>query len=102
MSYRFLYEARAEFDSATDWYEARQAGLGDDFIAEGSSCVQRIVGSPQLYGRIRGCPAGRDFRVAPIDRFAYLIIYEPCGTEIVILAVSHARSASRAWKRRSP
>jgi len=34
MTYRFLADARAEFHDAVDWYEARRAGLGDEFSDE--------------------------------------------------------------------
>jgi len=35
MTYRFLADARAEFHDAVDWYEARRAGLGDEFSDRG-------------------------------------------------------------------
>jgi len=33
VTYRFLAQARADFDDAVDWYDAQQPPLGDDFIA---------------------------------------------------------------------
>jgi plasmid stabilization system protein ParE len=102
MNYRFLPDAGTELDTAADWYEARQPGLGDDFLAEAQASVQRMSLNPQLYGRVRGCPRGRDIRVGAIDRYPYTLVYEIASGEIVILAVRHDRSNSRAWRARLP
>ena len=91
MTYRFLAEARADFDIAIDWYEARQAGLGDDFIAEVYATVQRVVANPQAFPSAARAPGGREVRVTKIHRFEYLIYYEVTSNEIAILSVPHGK-----------
>lgn len=40
----FHCAARTEFIDASDWYQNKRPGLGDDFIAEIERCVTLIVG----------------------------------------------------------
>jgi plasmid stabilization system protein ParE len=101
VTYRFLAAARAEFDAAVDWYDARQSGLGDDFADEVYAAVQRIVANPHAYSRVPRVPRGREVRTLKVDRFAYLVVYEVLPSEVLILSVCHAHSRGRAWRRRS-
>lgn len=102
MNYRFLDEARTEFDTAVDWYEAQRPGLGDDFTDEVYSTVQKIVANPHAFSRAPGAPRGREIRVLAVDRFDYLVVYEVTPGEVVILAVPHGRNNRRGWRLRQP
>lgn len=101
MTYRFLAAARVEFDAAADWYEARRAGLGDDFVDEVHAAVRAIVANPHAYSRVPRTPRDREIRVRKVDRFDYLVVYEVMPSEVLILNVSHARRRGRRWQRRS-
>lgn len=101
MTYRFLAPARVEFDAAVDWYDARRAGLGDDFADEVYAVVQRIVANPLAYSRVSRVPRGREIRTLKVNRFDYLVVYEVLPSEVVILSIRHAKSRGRAWRRRS-
>jgi hypothetical protein len=41
-------------------------------------------------------------RVARVGRFLVLMTYEVAATEVIILSVTHARSARQTWRRRLP
>lgn len=101
MTYRFLAPARAEFDAAVDWYEARWAGLGDDFADEVYAAVQAIVANPHAYALVPRTPRDREIRVRKVDRFDYLVVYEVMPAEVLILTVCHARRRGSRWRRRS-
>lgn len=100
MTHRFVYEARVEFDSATDWYEARQPGLGDDFIVAVYDTVQLIVSQPHGFAPMARVPAGHEVRFLAVDRFDYLVVYQVLPGEVLILSVEHAHSNRRSWRGR--
>ncbi len=102
MTYRFLAPARVEFDTAVDWYDAQQPGLGDDFITEVSAAVQRVVSNPRAYPAARRVPAGREVRIAPVHRFEYLISYEVTATEVIVVSVTHGKRGRQTWRGRLP
>jgi plasmid stabilization system protein ParE len=102
VTYRFLDEARADLDDAAAWYEARQAGLGGDVIAEVYAAVARVVAVPLAYPKVSGCPRGREVRVVIPHRFPVLVVYEALQAEILIVSVTHGRRARGPWKQRLP
>jgi plasmid stabilization system protein ParE len=102
VTYRFLAEARTEFDDAVDWHEAQQPGLGDDFLTEVYSAIQRVVASSHAFPAVSRAPTGREVRVVTVHRFQYLMYYEVTPTEVVILCISHGKRMSHPWRQRLP
>lgn len=45
-------EAHVDIADANDWYEARQVGLGEEFLRQIDAYIQGILRNPQLYGII--------------------------------------------------
>jgi plasmid stabilization system protein ParE len=92
MTYSFHPEAEAEFLGAVEFYEARRAGLGQDFAIEVYSAIQRIVSFPTAWPVLGG-----DVRRCLTNRFPYGVLYtlEPNG--VFILAVMHLHRASGYW-----
>jgi hypothetical protein len=66
MNHRLVFRsaARAEFDEATAWYEARRDGLGTEFVLEIQRVFDRILENPTRYPIVVG-----DVREAPASRF---------------------------------
>jgi len=62
--------ARAEFDEAFDWYEARREGLGSEFAASIEQAVERVLRNPLLHGIVYG-----EIRCALVRRFPYGVYY---------------------------
>jgi plasmid stabilization system protein ParE len=88
-------EAQEDLIDATDWYEAREPGLGADFLRCVDAAVQRIARNPESYPVVH-----RNTRMALVRRFPYLIIYRIATQGIIIVAVFHASRDPATWKKR--
>ena len=91
----FRPQAEAEALEARRWYEARRAGLGDEFGAEVDAAVARIVDGPLAFPRVRG-----ETRRAVLSRFPYALYFRMTDDNIVVLAV-HGRQDPSRWHRRA-
>jgi hypothetical protein len=70
-------EAQAEFRSAAIWYDERQPGLGDTFIAEVNLTLDRITESPRLFPPWPGVVSRQSpIRRAVTDTFPYVLAFE--------------------------
>ena len=90
----FRPQAEAEAVEARRWYEARRAGLGEEFGAEVDAAVARIVDHPRAFPRVRG-----ETRRVVLTRFPYALYFRITDDSIVILAV-HGRQDPSRWHRR--
>jgi len=70
--YRFEAEAAVEFDveSAFQWYETEEAGLGFEFLTQLRSCYERLLRSPYAYQELRS-----GIRRALTKQFPYAIFF---------------------------
>jgi plasmid stabilization system protein ParE len=89
---RLLPEARAEFDDGADWYEARRAGLGTEFVAEVRAAIKRTSANPLMHATVY-----KDIRKAVVRRFPYVILYRADPTEILVVAVFHTSRDPHDW-----
>jgi len=88
-------EAGQELEAAALWYEARQSGLGDDFMDEFKRTLHRIAAAPQRWRKIRG-----DNRKLNFHRFPYAIIYSVRADTIFVKAVMHLHRRPFHWRGR--
>lgn len=93
---RLLPEARAEFDAATDWYEAQRSGLGTTFLARVREVLDHIASEPQ-----RHAPTYLDVRKAIVPRFPYVVLYRDEPGEILVISVFHTSRDPSIWKSRT-
>jgi len=95
-------DARTELRSATLWYEERQEGLGDEFVADVASAIDRVREAPDSYSTWPGL-ANRPFPIRRfiLQRFPYVIAFEPHGDHILVLAIAHAKRRPLYWVTRS-
>lgn len=91
----FRPQAEAEALEARRWYEARRAGLGEEFSAEVDAAVERILEHPFAFPRVRG-----ETRRAVLTRFPCALYFRIVDDSIVVLAV-HGRQDPSRWHRRS-
>ena len=85
MSYnsQLLLRARSELLTAWEWYEDKQAGLGDRFKNEVYDKIRQIEVTPERYPVRK-----KRFREARINIFPYLIIYRIHTRKKIIAVVS--------------
>jgi toxin ParE1/3/4 len=91
-------EARAELDAAVAYYEARQPGLGLDFLAEVEAAVGLIQQAPQAFPKYKAT----DYRRYVLDRFPYYLYYLESDHCLWIAAVAHHKRRPDYWAGRSP
>jgi len=97
MSYRvaFLPDARTDIEQSFAWYEERQAGLGNDFLAAIEEIVQLLEDNPMTFQVVH-----REIRRALTSRFPYGVYFHVIEEVVIVIAVFHASRHPRLWKRR--
>jgi plasmid stabilization system protein ParE len=97
MTYHYLVPAKVELVSAQDHYEARQKGLGNEFINEIQRAIEHILQNPEASLRlapgIRGCLT---------RRFPYGIIYTQQDDQIIIISVFNLKRHPASWRSNIP
>ena len=96
MAFRLRFSSRAlrETGEAQEWYEAQNAGLGDEFIAALELQLKRLEQAPLLYAEV--IPG---VRRALLPRFPYGVFYVVRGDLVHVLAVLHDARHPRRWPR---
>jgi len=95
-------EARAELRSAALWYEERRVGLGDEFIAEIATVLDRIAEAAASFPKWPGTRAAAPLiRRAVLHRFPYVIAFESHNRNVLVLAVAHAKRRPLYWLSRA-
>lgn len=101
MNWRVEFRPELERDmaEAAAWYEARQPGLGSEFVEEIIRVWDAPAENPLL--NCRRHPT-KHIRWRYPDRFPYRVIYEVIEVErtVVVAAVLHAARHDRHWQRR--
>ena len=100
MKYEIVFhpEATREYIDAYEWYEEKQAGLGERFILSIDEAIGEIITHPSA-GRIETS----DYRIKMVETFPYIILYEVIEKkkQIYIEAVYHGKRNPRNKFRRS-
>jgi len=101
MNWRVVIRPEVEQDvaEAAKWYEAREAGLGAQFVEEVIRVWDSLSENPLLQARRH---PRKDIRWRYPERFPYRITYEVVDTEktVIVAAVIHAARHDRHWQRR--
>src|SRR5436305_630337 len=92
---RVLPIAEQDISRAHDWYEEQRPGLGQQMLNEVESCLARIAANPFGYQILH-----RSVRRALLKRFPYCVYFEITETQIVVLAILHARRDPASWRYR--
>ncbi|MBL1259294.1 MAG: type II toxin-antitoxin system RelE/ParE family toxin [Thiotrichaceae bacterium] len=96
MKIKFLEPARDELDDAIDYYSKERTGLGDEFLTELLSAINRIAEYPEAWH-----PYSEQTRRCQLKRFPYGIIYQIRENEILIIAIANLHRKPRYWRNRN-
>lgn len=88
--------AQDEADDAARWYDAKQPGLGSDFLAELQRTLDDIAHYPDRFAIAAG-----DTREAAMTRFPYCVYYRSLPGRAVVTAVFHTSRDPSIWQARS-
>ena len=93
----FIIDDRAKEDlrDAFQWYEKREPGLGDRFLASFDDARRRIENRPGMHPKALG-----DARFVMMRPFPYVVYFRTEQENIVILAVVHAHRDPLTWQSR--
>jgi toxin ParE1/3/4 len=90
-------EALTDIETAADWYEEQQPGLGQDFARTVQQAINGLPRNPLIH-RLRD--RRRNVRWFLPVRFPYRICYRVRDDLITVFAVIHAARHDRHWKKR--
>jgi plasmid stabilization system protein ParE len=91
----FHPDVEDEVRDAYRWYESRQSGLGDDFLAALEVVYRRLETSPEIHQIIE-----QNVRRALLRRFPYAVYYIVYPDRVEVLAVQHCHRDPAAWQSR--
>lgn len=99
MTLRLHRLAVDEIDHEVDYYESKQAGLGEELEKDIDAALELISRFPEI-----GAPWKQrtDRRMFILVRFPFTLPYATIGEDIVILALAHTSRRPGYWSRRSP
>lgn len=92
MEVRFLDVAQQELDETVEYYNTESQGLGDEFLLEVLSSLDRISQFPEAWH-----PFTANSRRCQTRRFPYGIAYQIMELEILIVAVAHLHRKPSYW-----
>lgn len=95
MEIRFLEIAQIELDEAVEYYNSESSGLGDSFLLEVLTTIERIRRFPNAWHLFSSIT-----RRCQLRRFPYGIIYQILNTEILIVAVANLHRKPDYWQDR--
>jgi plasmid stabilization system protein ParE len=85
-----------DLTTAVSYYDDISVDLGNRFRTSVRDLIATITDRPDSYGRIH-----KQLRVAMVNRFPYVILFEHEVESITILGVFHAASDRKGWFERS-
>ena len=92
----FRRQAFLEYAAAKRWYEKQRTSLGGEFEAEIERALFRACAAPRRFREV--IPNVRRIRV---HRFPFGIYYRVRGSQLIVLAVFHARRNPDSWRART-
>jgi toxin ParE1/3/4 len=78
------------------WYDAREQGLGRDFLRAFRAATDVLRRNPLQYQVVF-----EDMRRVILRRFPYSVFYEIHGSDVVILGCMHGARDPEEWQKRA-
>jgi len=97
--WRLVVRPQVEDDlvEASLWYDKKQIGLGDQFLAEYVAAIYCILENPWLFSI-----AANGLRPCLIKRFSYIIHFAVEDDQIIVIAVMNAARDDASFVHRLP
>ena len=97
--WRLVVRPQVEDDlvEASIWYDKKQIGLGDQFLAEYVAAIYRILENPWMFSI-----AANSLRPCLIKRFSYIIHFVVEDNQIIVIAVMNAARDDASFMHRLP
>lgn len=92
----YTASALRDIEQAFNWYEDKQEGLGDRFIADVRETARRIEANPKGYA-----PAIGEARKALLRKFPYAMYFKVNADGSLVIACLHSRRDARLAKERA-
>ena len=89
----FLRLAKADFDTAFDWYAERSHDVAIRFADAILDALERIAREPERFAMIDGF-----HRQGRVQRFPFRIVFRHDGEHLVVVAIAHHRRQSGYWR----
>lgn len=96
MKLEFFPAAERELIEASERYEARLQGLGNDFLLEVERVSAVLIELPSLGEKLDSL-----HRRLPLQRFPYALIFRRDADAIRVVAVAHRRRKPSYWSARA-
>ena len=85
-----------DIEAAVEWYDARSAQLGDEFLDRLDSVFEYVEGQPSIYPEVES-----GVRRGLLKQFPYAVYYTPGDARIIVIAVLHTSRRPDYWKYRN-
>jgi plasmid stabilization system protein ParE len=97
VTWQVLVHPRFERDleSAIQWYDERQPGLGARFEQEVARCMSAVQERPLMFAEVRG-----RLRQALVSRFPYIIVFQATETRVLVGGLFHGARDRGLWDER--
>lgn len=102
LGFGFHPEAWAEFISDVEWYDAREADVGERFESAVRGAIDAAVDSPESWAVWRDWDRQRVVRSKSVSGFPYRVVYFVDDDLLRIVAVAHAKRRPGYWRERLP
>jgi plasmid stabilization system protein ParE len=93
MNLTFSIAAEKEIQTAADYYESKEAGLGFHFIDELNHAIAFVLQFPNAWSLI-----SKRSRRCVLGRFPYNILYSVEQDTVTIVTVVHQRRDPEKWQ----
>lgn len=97
---RFHPSAERETRAALVWYESRQPGLGEAFLAELDRALDSLAEHSAMWPMWPDIAPSLRIRRCLLARFPFGIAYSTVGDGIVVYAVTHLARRPGYWRGR--
>lgn len=91
--------AEQEAENAYAWYEDRELGLGERFLAALAKTLERVEEAPEACAPVQGRFAA-PVRVAHLERFPFRVVFVELSDRYRVVAVAHVSRRPRYWTSR--